>query len=62
MAAGDESRRGQPHDAILADDDAVDVLLDPAEELGRAPGLQLALFRGHGARSSLVGSSAPSPD
>ncbi len=62
MPAGDEAGRGQPHDTILADDHAVDVLLDAAEELGRTPGLQLTLFGGHVARSSLVVSSAPSPD
>jgi hypothetical protein len=40
----------------------VDVLLDPAEELGRAPGLKFALFRCHGARSSLEGRQLGSDD
>jgi hypothetical protein len=39
VAARDEARRGQAHDALLADDDAVDVLLDEAEQLLGALGL-----------------------
>ena len=36
MAAGDEAGDGKANHAFLADDDAMDVFLDPAEELRRA--------------------------
>jgi hypothetical protein len=39
VAARDQARGGQTHDALLTDDDAMDVLLDDAEQLLRAPGL-----------------------
>jgi hypothetical protein len=39
VTAGHESRRCQAHDALLADDDAMDVLLDETEQLLRALGL-----------------------
>jgi hypothetical protein len=39
VAARDQARRGQAHDALLTDDDAMDVLLDDAEQLLRAPRL-----------------------
>jgi len=39
VAARDKSRRGEAHDALLADDDAMDVLLDETEQLLRALGL-----------------------
>jgi hypothetical protein len=39
VTAGNESGRGQAHDALLADDDAMDVLLDEIEQLLRALGL-----------------------
>jgi hypothetical protein len=40
VAAGDQTRQRQAHDPFLADDNAVDVLLDPVEELGGAAGLE----------------------
>ena len=40
MSSGDKTRPREAHDAVLADDDAVDVPLDPVEQLSRAPGLE----------------------
>lgn len=40
MSSGDKAREREAHDSVFADDDAVDVLLDPVEQLSRAPGLE----------------------
>ena len=36
MSAREKAGDGEPHHAFLSDDDAMDVLLDPSEELGGA--------------------------
>jgi len=52
VAAGDEAGDREPDHALLADDDAVDVLLDPAEELRCTLGLKGGfLGRRHAAKS-----------
>src|SRR6266487_6994251 len=50
---GDETRQGEPDDLVLADDDVVDVLLDPIEKLGGSPRFEGTLLGGrHGPQSS----------
>jgi len=40
VAAGDQPGQRQAHHVVFADDDAMDVLLDAVEELGRPPRLK----------------------
>jgi len=45
VAAGDQAGEGKSHDAVRADDCAVDIPLDALEQLCRAPGLEGRFLR-----------------
>jgi len=47
VAASDQAGDREPDHALLADDDAVDVLLDPGQKLGRALRFELVAFGSH---------------
>ena len=56
MAARDQAGNREPHDAVLADDHPVDVLLDSLEQLGRALRLERLFLGRHVVTQSSGGS------
>ena len=61
MAAGDQTGDGQADHAFLADDDAMDVFLDPAEELRCTLRLQFWFPRRRHAGKSRADARVSSP-
>src|ERR1700704_5311649 len=61
MTAGDQARDGQANHAFLADDDAMYVFLDPAEELRRTLRLQFWFPRRRHAGKSRADARVSSP-